>query len=315
MTKFDFASDKAFDVVGFGTNAVDFLIEVPRYPEFNSKIELIDYSQLAGGEVASTVVGLQRLGLSTAYAGRFGDDAAADIGISSLENEGVDTQFAERVPSASTQIAFILVDAESGERTVIWKRDKKLSYSPEDAPLAGARNCRILHITPHDTAACIAMAKAARGAGAYVSIDIDNIFDQIDELLPLIDIFVSSADFPTRLTGLESPREALETLSNKFGFKIACSTLGSSGSQMLVDGKWIKTAGFAIPCGCVDTTGAGDAFRAGLLYGILKGVSLEEAAAAANAVAALKCRALGARTALPSEQELLTMLKKAGRDR
>ena len=59
-----------FDVVGFGTNAVDFLIQVPEYPAYNSKIELVDYVQAAGGEVATTMAGLQRLGLRACYIGR-----------------------------------------------------------------------------------------------------------------------------------------------------------------------------------------------------------------------------------------------------
>ncbi|HQZ83497.1 MAG TPA: PfkB family carbohydrate kinase [Pyrinomonadaceae bacterium] len=313
MALFQFASDKKYDAVGFGTNAVDFLIEVPSYPQFNSKVELSNYAQMAGGEVASTMAGLQRLGFKTAYAGRFGDDAAADIGIASLEEDGVETRFAERIPGAATQIAFIIVDEVSGERTVIWKRDKKLGYSEEDAPLDAARDCRVLHVTPHDTAACIAMACAAKGSGAYVSIDIDNIFDGVENLLPLVDIFVASADFPARLTGVESLRDALLSLSEKYGFKIACATLGDSGSILLAEGKFVETPGFAVPGGCVDTTGAGDAFRAGLLYGLLSKASVGDAAAYANAAAALKCRRLGARSALPNEQELSTLLKKAGR--
>ncbi|KXK01206.1 MAG: PfkB domain-containing protein [Acidobacteria bacterium OLB17] len=314
MAIFEFASSKRFDVVGFGTNAVDFLIEVPAYPEFNSKIELSDYKQLAGGEAASTMAGLQRLGLSTAYAGRFGSDAAAHIGINSLVIEGVDTQFVERVPSATTQIAFIIVDERSGERTVIWKRDKKLAYCPEDAPVEAARQCKILHITPHDTAACIVMAEAAAAAGAYVSIDIDNLFDGIEELLPLVDIFVSSADLPGRLAGDMPLNDALSVLTARYGFKLACATLGEAGSLVLVGGEIIETKGFAVPGGCVDTTGAGDAFRAGLLYGLLTGRTISESAEYANAVAALKCRQIGARTALPDDKELFALLKNAGRE-
>ena len=132
---FKLAENKTFDVVGFGTNAVDFLIQVPQYPDFNSKIELIDYTQAAGGEVATTMAGLSRLGLKTRYVGRFGDDAAGELGYSSLADEGVDLTFAERIPGAQTQIAFIVIDARNGERTVIWKRDEKLAYTTNDVPL------------------------------------------------------------------------------------------------------------------------------------------------------------------------------------
>ena len=77
---FKLEKDREFDVVGFGTNAVDYLIQVPEYPAFDSKIELNDYVRAAGGEVATTMTGLQRLGVKTAYAGRFGNDSEGDFG-------------------------------------------------------------------------------------------------------------------------------------------------------------------------------------------------------------------------------------------
>ena len=121
---FTLKKDTDFDVVGFGTNAVDFLIQVPHYPDFNSKVELDDYVQAAGGEVATSMAGLQRLGLRTSYIGRFGNDHAGEIGIESLVREGVDMQYAETIDGARTQIAFIVIDERNGERTVIWKRDE-----------------------------------------------------------------------------------------------------------------------------------------------------------------------------------------------
>src|SRR5687767_8035248 len=136
---FTLKQDAAFDVVGFGTNAVDFLIRVPHYPEFNSKIELTDYTQAAGGEIATTMVGLQRLGLRTTYVGRLGSDAAGNLGITSLRAEGVDLSYAEQIEGAQTQIAFIIIDEQSGERTVLWKRDEKLHYTESDVPLDAAR--------------------------------------------------------------------------------------------------------------------------------------------------------------------------------
>src|SRR5687767_11822129 len=117
---FNVLANNDFDVVGFGVNAVDYLIRVPEYPGFNSKVQLTSYSQAAGGEVASTLVGLRRLGMKTAYAGRFGSDAEGVFGLKSLVDEGVDITYAETVEGARTQIAFILIDDQSGERTVIW---------------------------------------------------------------------------------------------------------------------------------------------------------------------------------------------------
>lgn len=296
--------DREFGVVGFGTNAVDYLITVPKYPEFDSKIELDEYSRNAGGEVATTMTGLQRLGIKTAYAGRFGDDGAGDFGLKSLNDEGVDTRFAEQVEGARTQVAFIIIDARNGERTIIWKRDPGLSYSENEPPEELATLGSVIHFTPHDTAACVKLARIAKDSGTIVSIDVDRVLEGVEELLPLVDILICSSDFTKNFTGIDDPIPALANLEERFGSSVIGATLGDAGSVLLCGGEFVASSGFEVPGGCKDTTGAGDSYRAGLLYGVLSGWSVEESCRAANAVAALKCRAVGARTALPDRREL-----------
>lgn len=308
---FSLPENKEFDVIGFGTNAVDYLIQVPEYPAFNSKIELTDYTQAAGGEVATAMAGLRRLGLKTAYIGRFGTDAAGDFGLQSLREEGVDLEYAEQIDGARTQIAFIVIDERSGERTVIWQRDKKLAYDAAETPLEAVGRAKVLHFTPHDVKACLAMAKRAKEEGVIVSVDIDNLFEGVQELLSYVDIFIASADFPKKLFGKYDLREALREIKSLFGCGIVGVTLGEAGSLLLCEDQLIETPGFAVPGGCKDTTGAGDAFRVGLLHGLLTGSSVGESARMANAVAALKCRRIGARTALPTPAELTDLMKKS----
>jgi sulfofructose kinase len=264
--------------------------------------------QAAGGEVASTTVGLQRLGMKTAYAGRFGSDQAGEFGIASLVDEGVDTSYAEKIAGANTQIAFIVVDVRSGERTVIWQRDKKLAYSEAEAPIDLVERAKIIHFTPHDAAACRRLAEKARNSNVLVSLDIDNIFEGTHEFLPLVDILIASAEFPKKLLGIDDRKVALREMQRRFGCGVVGVTLGEEGSMVLCGETFVETRAFEVPGGCKDTTGAGDAFRVGLLYGVLKGESVEETARIANAVAALKCRRVGARTALPSEAELRSLL-------
>src|SRR5438552_7352466 len=129
------ATNKPFDAVGFGLNAVDHLIVVPGYPAFDTKTRLLDYKQSAGGQTASAMVALQRLGLKTAYAGRFGSDDAGRFGRRSLETEGVNLDFAKFIEGADNQLAFIIIDARSGERTIIWDRNERLSYAADEAPI------------------------------------------------------------------------------------------------------------------------------------------------------------------------------------
>jgi sugar/nucleoside kinase (ribokinase family) len=254
------------------------------------------------------MVGLRRLDLKTCYVGRFGADAEGDFGLRSLRDEAVDVSFAQKISGARTQIAFIVIDERSGERTVIWHRDDLLAYDEAEAPVEAATLGKVLHCTPHDARACLRMARRAKENKTIVSLDIDNIFDGINELLPQVDILIASAEFPEKLVQIEDRRESLREIKSRFGCSIVGMTLGESGSLILCENEFVETAGYAVPNGCRDTTGAGDAFRVGLLYGLLDGERVETAALLANAVAALKCRGLGARTTLPNRAELFELL-------
>src|SRR5262249_25550488 len=111
-------TDRQFDVIGFGLNAVDHLVTVPRYPSFNSKTELVEHRQLAGGQVSSAMVGVQRLGLQTSYIGKVGDDHEGRLLIKSLAVEGVEHSGILTAPEARTQSAVIIIELFSGERTI-----------------------------------------------------------------------------------------------------------------------------------------------------------------------------------------------------
>src|SRR5713101_7235781 len=300
--------EREFDAVGFGLNAVDHLIVVPEYPAFDTKVRFTEHKKSAGGQTASAMVSLQRLGLKTAYAGRFGSDAEGRFGLSSLEYESVNLDFAETIDGADNQIAFIIIDARSGERTIVWDRDERLAYRPDEAPVELATRGRILHLDAHDPPACTVMARAARAAGTIVTADIDNIYEGLPELLPLIDVLISSAEFPHRVTGISDERASLVEMMARYGCAIVGATLGGCGALIYCDGQFIESPAFEVPAGCRDTTGAGDAFHAGFLYGMLNDEDLETCMKLGNAVAALKCRSLGGRAALPTVDELKEFL-------
>ena len=304
-----FPSNKPFDAVGFGLNAVDHLIVVPEYPAFDTKIRLLEHKQSAGGQTATAMVALRRLGLKTAYAGRFGSDAEGEFGLKTLQDDDVNVDFAEIVQGARSQVAFITVDARSGERTIVWDRDDRLAYKPEEAPVEFGSMGKVLHLDAHDPRACVRVAETARNAGTIVSADIDNVYEGLFELLPLIDILIGSKEFPERVTGVADEREALVELKNRYGCAVVGMTIGAAGAVVYCDGSFIESGGFEAPGGCRDTTGAGDAFRGGVLYGFITGEDIETSLKLGNAVAAMKCSALGARTALPTLTELEGFLK------
>jgi sugar/nucleoside kinase (ribokinase family) len=297
-------TDRTFDAVGFGLNAVDHLIVVPEYPAFDTKIRLLDHKQSAGGQTASAMVALRRLGLKTAYAGRFGSDPEGLFGFQTLKDDDVNVDFAEIVGGAKNQVAFIIIEARTGERTIVWDRDDKLAYAPADAPAEFGALGKVLHLDGHDPPACARVAQVAREAGTIVSADIDNVYEGLPELLPLIDIMIGSKEFPRRVTGIHDHREALVELKSRYGCALVGMTVGAKGAVVYHEGKFLESPGFEAPGGCRDTTGAGDAFHAGFLYGFLSGEDLETSLKLGNAVAAMKCSALGARTALPTKSEL-----------
>ena len=308
---FVLSKSKDFDAVGFGLNAVDHLVVMPHYPSFDTKTRLIEHTLSAGGQAATAMVTLQRLGLKTAYAGRFGSDAAGQFGLSSINNAGIDIEFVEVIDGARNQIAFIIVDARSGERTILWDRDDRLGYSVSDAPTSIADRARVLHVDAHDPPASARMADVARAGRSIVSADIDNIYGGLPDLLPLVDVLITSKAFPYRVTGITDERTSLIELKDRYGCAVVGMTKGESGSIVYCDGQFLESPAYKVPGGCRDTTGAGDAFHGGFLYGMLSGEDLETSLKLANATAALKCRALGGRTALPGLSELREFLASA----
>ena len=299
--------DREFDVVGFGLNAVDHLVLVPRFPAFNTKTRLTGHLQLAGGQVSSAMVGVRRLGLRASYVGKVGDDYEGKLLLESLAAEGVDCSNVLKGSGARTQSAVIIIEQFSGERTILWHHDDATRVAPSEIRREMIACGRVLHLDGFDTKAAIEAATWAREAGMPVTIDLDTAYPGIDALLPLVDFLITSHGLADQLAGVMDEREALKVLHERYGCYFIAMTQGARGALAYVEGEFFASAAFRPPV-CRDTTGAGDAFRAGFIYGLAKGMNVEEALRAANAVAALQCRELGARAGLPNESELQRFL-------
>ena len=105
---FALPNNKAYDVAGLGLNAVDHLCVVPHFPQFDSKLRMIDFSRQGGGQAATAMVTCQRLGLKTRYLGKVGDDAFGEYSLHSLEEEEVTIEGVVTVPGTRNQFAFPL---------------------------------------------------------------------------------------------------------------------------------------------------------------------------------------------------------------
>lgn len=297
---------KAFDAVALGLNAVDHLIVVPHFPEFNTKTPFVSHALAPGGQCATAMVTLARLGMRTRYIGKVGSDDAGRLQIASIEKEGVECSGIAVVEGAETQTAFIIIDQVSGERTILWNRDERLTVTAGEVDRQAVTSGRVLHLDGHDVAASIAAATFAREAGVPTVLDIDNAYPGFEGLLPLIDFIISSSSFAERVTGETDLRSGLRELARRSGSPFVAATSGRNGALAYFRGQYLHSPAFAVEC--KDTTGAGDAFHGGFIYGLLAGSGVEETLRIANAVAALNCRGVGARTALPTLDEVNALL-------
>ncbi len=305
---FTLAENRRFDVVGFGLNAVDHLVSVPRYPAFNTKSAMTEHQQSPGGQVSSAMVGAQRLGLHSCYIGKVGNDHEGKLMIDSLRDEGVDANHVIIAHGARTQSGVIIIEQLSGERTIMNHYDPRTRIMPDELRFEAISSAKILHLDGYDTKAATAAARWAHEAGMPVTMDLDTVYKDLDELLPHVDCLITSQSLAGELSGVYDEREGLKRLHERYGCFLVAMTQGARGSLAFVEGNYLATPGFRPPV-CKDTTGAGDAFRAGFIYGLATGLSIEETLRCANGVAALSCRELGARAGLPNQKELEEFIK------
>jgi sulfofructose kinase len=279
------------DLVGVGLNATDTVIPLSKYPTRGSKVEYSHASVLPGGQVASTVVACQRWGMRTRYVGKLGDDVAATLHREAFAHAGVETRLITVNGGASSQ-SLILVD-DGGERTVLCRRDERMNLQPAELNRDWIVNAGALHVDGYDTAAATVAAQWAREAGVPVIADLDETYPGIEDLLANIDYVVTSRDFPIRLMRESNLEFALQMMQRRFGSRIAAATLGEDG-VLAWDGEQFHHApAFRVPV--VDTTGAGDIFHAGFIYGLLQDWPLQRQLDFACAAAALNCTQVGAR--------------------
>jgi sulfofructose kinase len=279
------------DVVGVGLNATDTLIPLPQYPARGSKVAFRDAYVLPGGQVATAIAACQQWGLRTRYVGKVGDDHAARLHREEFARLGVEAHLLT-AKGCKSQQAFIIVD-DTGERTVLWKRDPRLTLRPEELQREWIVEARALHVDGHDTAAAAVAAGWARAAGVPVIADLDELYPGVEALLQNLDYFVASRDIPGRITGQADLRKSLPVVHQRYGFRLTAATLGEEGVLAWDGTSFHYAAAYCIEV--VDTIGAGDIFHAGFIYGLLQGWPLQRQLDFGCAAAALNCAGVGAR--------------------
>jgi sulfofructose kinase len=176
---------------------------------------------------------------------------------------------------------------------VLCRRDERLLLKPSDLRREWIVNARALHVDGYETAAATVAARWAREAGIPVIADLDELYPGVEMLIENIDYLIVSRDFPSRLMGDTDLESALRRMQRRFGCRLTAATLGEDGVLAWDSRRFYHRPAYRVPV--VDTTGAGDIFHAGFIYGLLHGWPLEQQLDFACAAAALNCMAAGAR--------------------
>lgn len=294
-------------MVGVGANSVDFVNRLPAYPEPQgpfSKMRIREQAVCCGGQTATALAACAKLGLRTRYVGATGTDGNGKRIRDELARRGIDAGDAV-IRDVPNQFAVILVDEQSGERIVLWDRDERLRLRPREIVREAIATARLVHVDDVDQPAAVAAARLGRAAGLAVTSDIDRISDLTADLIAAVTIPIFAEHVPPALTGLTGLEEALRRLRQDHdGLLIV--TCGAKGSLALDGDRLIETPGFRVSA--VDTTGAGDVFRGGLIFALLRGFGTQDALRFANAAAALSCTRLGAMEGVPALADVEALL-------
>lgn len=295
------------DVVGIGLNATDTVIRVRVFPALGGKERLVSSSIQAGGQIATALVTCHRLGLRARYVGKMGDDAGGRFQLASLRAEGLDLRYAKVARGTPNQLAYIIVDEATGERTVFWDRHRRLAMTASELRPGLLRGARALLIDGCDVEACCAAARWARAKSIPVVADLDTVYKKVEKLFPFIDYMVASANFLPALTGDNDPFRVLQYMAREYKIPAPGMTLGRDGALVLWRGRFHYSPGFVMET--VDTTGAGDVFHGAFVYGLVSGWGMDRTLDFSNAMAGLNCTALGARGGIATRARAEKLVK------
>lgn len=291
------------DCLGLGIIPVDILMEVPYYPKAGSKLNAGGMMIQGGGPAPNCMVGLRRLGLRSEVIAPIGDDLPGQITREELRREWLSDRYLVS-KNVSSDVAIGFIEQKSGDRTLVLNRGAFVL--PRDIVTSRLPLPKVVHLDGRDMPACLKLARWAKKVGAEVSFDIGSMRNDVSAIFPLVDHLVVADAFALPFTKTRSIRTACAALAERCPGTVVV-TNGTKGQTALADGEYHRQKAFEVKV--VDTTGAGDGFHVGYLYGLIKGEDLPVRMLLGSAVAALNCTKLGARTGLPSQAQLMKFLR------
>lgn len=308
-------------VVLFGDINIDILMSIPRYPPAGGDAMAGHVAIRPGGSVANTAIVLSKLGLKTRLVGRVGNDIWAEKAMQPLIDSGVDLTHVSRDPVDSTGLIFIPVTSD-GERTMFSYRGANIHKPADEIEPGILDSAGFLHISSYNLLespqreATYKLVDLARNRNLKISVDVGvepalRLQDELIQLMPSLSLVVLSVEEARNLVDADTPHEISTQLLDQ-GVSLVGLKLGRSGCLVAGPRSQHLIPGFAVDT--VDTTGAGDSFCAGLIYGCVSGLGLGACGVIANALGALATTVWGCGLALPGSTELDLFLDQQGED-
>jgi ribokinase len=297
-----------FDVVGFGALNVDKLFKVNRIAAKEEESFITGFAETSGGSAANTVVGLARLGCKVGFVGKVAEDREGKILLEEFRKESVDTKGVAVAKQGRSGTVMGFVD-EKGERALYIDPGANDQVQFDEKNRTYVSQTMFLHLTSFVGEESFQTQKKLVETipeDVMVSFDPGALYARkglaaLESIVKRTFVLMPNAGELELLTGMADYRRGAEAMLKK-GVKVVAVKLGSRGCYV-TDGRQSRNVE-AFKVSVVDTTGAGDAFCAGFLYGLIKHKSLEECGRIGNFVASRCTTKMGARAGLPTLEDL-----------
>ena len=297
-----------FDVIGFGALNVDTLLKVDKLAAAEEESFIQDYTEACGGSAANTIVGLARLGSKVGFIGKVADDREGKLQLDCFKAEGVDTEGITVAAKGKSGAVLGFVD-KKGARALYVNTGVNGLIEPRDLKAEYLSRTQYLHLSSFIGDKSFRTQKkllSSLPATIKISFDPGSVYAQrgfaaIEPMIQNSHVFMPNAGELEMLTGEADYRKGAEVILG-LGVKIVAVKLGEKGCYVTDGEQSLSVEPFKVPV--VDTTGAGDAFNAGFLYGLINSKILYECGRLGNFVASRCVMKMGAREGLPYAKDL-----------
>jgi ribokinase len=297
-----------FDVVGFGALNVDTLLKVDKIAGAEEESFIHDYVEACGGSAANTMVGLARLGCSVGFVGKIADDHEGQLQINCFQKEGVNTDGIIHSPKGKSGVCLGFVD-KKGARALYINPGVNDQIEFREIQASYITDTQFLHLSSFVGEKSFRVQKKLMSFlpdSVKVSFDPGSLYAQkgLSAIEPIIQnsfVMMPNALELELITGEREIPKGAQMLID-MGVKIVAVKMGDKGCYVSNGEEKMTLQPYKVPV--VDTTGAGDAFDAGFLYGLVHNRTLEDCGKLGNFVASRSVMKMGARDGLPTREDL-----------